>query len=113
MKYSENGFFVKKEDSLYLIGLSEKGQDDLGEISFLEILSETKMDVEDSLIGVEASKAVTELLAPINGDIIEINEEVVNNPSLLNEPMHQKNWLFKVTNVDENEYLSLLDESGL
>lgn len=113
MKYSENGFFVKKEDSIYLIGLSEKGQDDLGEISFLEILSETKMDVEDSLIGVEASKAVTELLAPINGDIIEINEEVVNNPSLLNEPVHPKNWLFKVTNVDENEYLSLLDESGL
>lgn len=113
MKYSENGFYVCKQDDFYLIGLSEKGQDDLGDVSFLEILSSDKMDVNDSLIGVEASKAVTELTAPLNAVILEVNERVVNQPNLLNAPVSLENWLFKVNQVDVVEYETLSNESNL
>lgn len=113
MKYSENGFYVCKQDDFYLIGLSEKGQDDLGDVSFLEILSSDKMDVNDSLIGVEASKAVTELTAPLNAVILEVNERVVNQPNLLNAPVSLENWLFKVNQVDVVEYETLSNEINL
>ena len=54
-KYSENGLWIKKEGEEYIIGLSPKGQDDLGDVSFVELLKNKEVTTEDSLISVEAA----------------------------------------------------------
>ena len=58
VKYSENGFWIKKEADKYIVGLSEKGQDDLGEVSFIELPETGVIKTTDTLIGVEAGVLV-------------------------------------------------------
>ena len=88
-KYSENGLWIKQDGSEYVIGLSPKGQDDLGDVSFVELLKSESVSPEDSIISVEAAKAVTELL---------------------NELAEEKNWIVRLNGVDEAEFDALLDE---
>ena len=66
IKYSEEGFWIEKSDDTFTIGLSDKGQDDLGEVSFVDLPSEGAVKKDEVLIGVEAAKAVTELTLPVS-----------------------------------------------
>lgn len=113
IKYSENGFWVEKLETEYRIGLSEKGQDDLGDIGFLEILETEHLSVNDAFIGVEASKAVTELTAPIDGIVTVVNERLEKEPELLNSTNPEDNWIVCVRDVAESQWQALLDQSGL
>ena len=84
-KYSENGLWIKKEGEEYIIGLSPKGQDDLGDVSFVELLKNKEVTTEDSIISVEAAKAVTELLSPLSGTVVVFHDDLEENPEFLNE----------------------------
>ena len=113
LKYSDDGFWVEKKDDHYLIGLSDKGQDDLGEVSFIDLPSEGPIKKDDVLIGVEAAKAVTELTAPITGTITEINEDLEEEPNQLNSENRQKTWILKMTDISDEDFLALENQSGL
>lgn len=113
MKYSENGFWIQKEGDLYVIGLSEKGQDDLGEVVFIDLPKLGGLKKDEVLIGVEAAKAVTELTMPVSGEIVEVRSELEDSPELLNNPEPSNTWIIKVKNVDEAEVAQLADESGV
>ena len=109
-KYSENGLWIKKDGSEYLIGLSPKGQDDLGDVSFVELLKNEVVTTEDSIISVEAAKAVTELLSPLSGTVVVFHDDLEENPEFLNELSEEKNWILRLTGVDEAAFNALLDE---
>ena len=109
-KYSENGLWIKQDGSEYVIGLSPKGQDDLGDVSFVELLKSETVTPEDSIISVEAAKAVTELLAPLSGTVVAFHDELEENPEFLNELAEEKNWIVRLTGVDKAEFEALLDE---
>jgi len=109
-KYSENGLWIKQDGSEYVIGLSPKGQDDLGDVSFVELLKSEAVTPEDSIISVEAAKAVTELLAPLSGTVVAFHDELEENPEFLNELAEEKNWIVRLNGVDEAEFNALLDE---
>ena len=89
-KYSENGLWIKQDGSEYVIGLSPKGQDDLGDVSFVELLKSKSVSPEDSIISVEAAKAVTELLTPLSGTVVAFHDELEENPEFLNELEEEK-----------------------
>lgn len=112
IKYSEEGFWVEKSDDTYLIGLSDKGQDDLGEVSFVDLPSEGAVNKDDVLMGVEAAKAVTELTLPFSGTIIAVNEALEDEPTLLNSSTREETWIAKLTGVSAAEFESLMNESG-
>lgn len=113
IRYSQEGFWVEKKETHYIIGLSDKGQDDLGEVSFVDLPAEGLIQKDEVLIGVEAAKAVTELPAPVSGTIIEVNEGLEDDPSQLDSPDIQKNWIVKMTAVSEEAFLALGNQSGL
>lgn len=113
LKYSMDGFWIEKADNYVLIGLSDKGQDDLGEVSFINLPTTGEISKDDVLIGVEAAKAVTELPAPLSGIISEVNEALSNEPAHLNSMDRTETWIVKMTGVDEEAYASLENESGL
>ena len=98
-KYSENGLWIKQDGSEYVIGLSPKGQDDLGDVSFVELLKSESVTPEDSIISVEAAKAVTELLSPLSGTVVAFHDE-----------LEEKKWIVRLNGVDEAEFNALLDE---
>ena len=99
-KYSENGLWIKKDGSEYVIGLSPKGQDDLGDVSFVELLKSESVTPEDSIISVEAAKAVTELLSPLSGVVVAFHDELEE----------EKNWIVRLNGVDEAAFNALLNE---
>ena len=109
-KYSENGLWIKKEGEVYVIGLSPKGQDDLGDVSFVELLKNKVVTTEDSIISVEAAKAVTELLSPLSGTVVVFHDDLEENPEFLNELAEENNWILRLTGVDEAAFNALLDE---
>lgn len=111
VKYSENGLWILKDGEHYRIGLSEKGQDDLGEVMFVEIPTDVaRVEKNDNLIGVEGAKAVTELIAPFSGKVMSFNTELADNPEDLNTSNRDKNWIVDVTEVDEAEFNALSEE---
>lgn len=112
IKYSEEGFWIEKSDDTFTIGLSDKGQDDLGEVSFVDLPSEGAVKKDEVLIGVEAAKAVTELTLPVSGTIVAVNEALEDEPSILNSTKRDDTWIAKLTGVSQSEFESLLNESG-
>ncbi|MBS4761784.1 glycine cleavage system protein H [Carnobacteriaceae bacterium zg-ZUI252] len=114
MKYSENGFWVEPiNDDLYRIGLSDKGQDDLGDVAFFEFLASENVTTEDSLFSVEASKATTDLASPLNGRVVEWHHALEKQPELLNSTDKENTWVAILSHVERSEYDALLDTSGL
>ncbi|SIN98158.1 glycine cleavage system H protein [Carnobacterium alterfunditum] len=108
MRYSENGLWVLKEGENYRIGLSEKGQDDLGEVMFVE-LPNTLAEVKESdvLLGVEGAKAVTELLSPLTGVVVKFHTELTDDPEKLNSTDKKDNWIIEVKDVEPDAFKKL------
>lgn len=111
IRYSSNGLWVAKNGEHYRIGLSEKGQDDLGEVMFADVPKDIKtLKAGESLLGVEGAKAVTELESPLSGEVVQFNEVLMNSPESLNSEDQQKNWIVELANVDSSEFEKLETE---
>lgn len=111
IKYSKNGLWILKNDKNYRIGLSEKGQDDLGEVMFIDVPSNVnRIELEESLIGVEGAKAVTELTAPIAGNVVSYHDALADEPEKLNSAEKENNWIVELTDVDESAFNALSDK---
>lgn len=112
MKYSKDGLYIEKTGDEYRIGLSEKGQDDVGDVIFADIKASENIKKGDFLIGLEGGKAVSDLYSPLTGRIVKVNEQLSNFPERLNSEAKSRNWILVLTDVDEAEYVDLEDESG-
>ena len=107
-KYSKEHEWVKIEDNVATIGITEYAQNELGDIVFVE-LPETNDELNegDTFGSVESVKTVSELYAPISGKI-EINEELEDSPEFVNESPYEKAWMVKVEMNDESQLDALL-----
>ena len=113
VKYSENGFWIKKEADKYIVGLSEKGQDDLGEVSFIDLPETGAIKTTGALVGVEAAKAMADLASPLAGTVTAVNEALESNPENLNSTDAAMNWIVELTDVSTEDFVALQNESGL
>lgn len=109
VKYHQNGLWIEKlTETDYRIGLSEKGQDDVGEVMFAEISENNGMLKEgDPLLNVEGAKAVTELTIPFAATVKETHEELEDEPEMLNHKSRDENWIMTVTDVSKTAWDSL------
>lgn len=106
--YSENGLWLEEVQEGIKVGISAKGQDDLGEVMFVDLTPETtQVEKDATLIGVEAAKAVTELTSPVKGQVVAWNLELSENPERLNSTKKEDNWIVILDQVDK-ELLSSL-----
>lgn len=108
-KYIESGLWIKEIENGYRIGLSEKGQSDIGEVMYVELPEfGERMEKGDSLISVEGSKAVTELVVPMTGTVGKVHKELEDDPDLMNGEDPEVIWILElldVTDLDEDEFL--------
>jgi len=101
--------YVKVDGKIATIGISEHAQSLLGDIVFVEV-PEVGDEIEkgESFTLVESVKAASEVYAPINGTIIEVNESLEDSPELVNEDAEGKGWFVKVEMSDESEVDDLM-----
>ena len=110
LKYSRDHEWVKEEDGLFVIGISDFAQDALGDLVFVNLPEVGDAVTAGEAFGdVESVKAVSDLLCPVTGIVAEINEELLDAPEKLNEDPYGA-WIIKVENVTASE--DLLDAAA-
>lgn len=110
MKFSENGFWIKQDGDQYTVGFGSKNRDDAGQISFVSLPMIETLAEGDTLLDIEASKAVTELVTPIEGKVVTWHKELEDQPELLNSTRLEDNWIVILNDVDANSFETLLEE---
>ena len=97
LQYTKTHEWIKKEDEYLTIGITDHAQTMLGDLVYVELPEvESNLDSGQECAVVESVKAAADVYCPINGEVIEINDAVVENPQLINEDPYGKGWLFRV-----------------
>lgn len=105
LKYSKSHEWVKVEDGVAIIGISDFAQDALGDVVFINLPAEGDSVTAGERFGdVESVKAVSELICPMTGVICAVNEELADAPERLNSDPYDA-WIIKVENIQEQEEL--------
>ncbi|MYE36900.1 MAG: glycine cleavage system protein GcvH [Rhodobacteraceae bacterium] len=111
MKYTEDHEWVRKEGDIFTIGITEYASEELGDVVYVDLPEEgDDFSTGDDVAVIESVKAASEIIAPMAGTIVEINEELVDNPALVNEDPIEKGWFFKIEAADPGEYNNLMSE---
>lgn len=109
LMYTIDHEWVRFDDNIVTVGVTDFAQSELGDIIFVELPEIGKGVEKDEPFGnVEAVKTVSDLLSPITGRIIEINEEIEDSPESVNEDCYGKGWLVKIEIDDISEKDKLL-----
>ena len=109
LKYADTHEYIKEEDGLIRMGVSEFAIDQLGDIVFVELAEKGELISQGDTFGtIESVKAVEEVYLPFSGQIIEKNQEVIDNPEILqNDPMNN-GWLILVKPEPNYNYDNLM-----
>jgi len=113
LKYTEKHEWVRVVDDWVEIGVTDYAQDALGEIVFVELPGEgDEITIGDSFGGIESTKSVSDLYSPISGEIIEINEALLDSPEIINEDPYGGGWIVRVKLNDANELDRLMNSDS-
>ncbi|GAB7094107.1 glycine cleavage system protein GcvH [Halolamina litorea] len=92
------------------VGISDFAQDELGDVVFVELPDEGDTITHDEAFGVvESIKAVSDLYAPVSGEVVAVNEKLRDQPELVNEDPYGDGWLLEIEPSDESEFEDLMD----
>ena len=109
LKYSKEHLWVRVEGRKGVIGITDYAQEELGIIRSIEMPEPgDELEQDDSFGAIEARKTVAELYAPFSGEVLEINEELGDNPELLNDDPYDSGWIAVVQIADKDELTLLL-----
>ena len=113
LKYTNDHEWVKIENELAIVGITNFAQQELGDIVYVEIESLNQKINKGEIFGtVEAVKTVSDLFMPISGKVIEINEKLDSEPELVNNDPYGDGWMIKIKIEDGLEIEKLLDFSS-
>lgn len=117
MKYTEDHEWLRVEGDLVVVGITEHAATQLGDVVFVELPEpETMVARGDEVCVIESVKAASDILAPLDGEIVEVNAALVDKPALVNEDPTGDAWFFKMkvedmaaldAFMDEDEYADL------
>ena len=109
-KYSKEHEWAKVEaQGLIVIGITHYAQDQLGDVVFLDLPSTgAKVEQYKKLGEIESVKAVSDIFAPVGGQVVEVNQAVVDHPEVVNEDPFDGGWLVKVTSDDAEKDMGSL-----
>jgi len=110
LKYADTHEYVKEENGLFRIGVSEFAIDQLGDIVFVELVTKgSKLQKGDTFGTIESVKAVEEVYLPCSCEVIEINDLVVENPEILQKYPITEGWLILIKPLKDFSLVDLMD----
>ena len=99
------------EEGILTVGISEHAQDLLGDIVFVELPDIGKeLDAEEESAIVESVKAASDVYAPLSGEVIEVNEKLLDEPEIVNSSPLEEGWFFKIKLNDASSFKNLMTE---
>ena len=113
LKYTTDHEWVKQDGNQVVIGITEFAQGELGDIVFVDIDADLEEISKGESFGtIEAVKTVSDLFAPCNGKVLEINAKLEDEPELINTDPYGEGWIIKVELTDASELNELLDNTS-
>ncbi len=110
--YSESHEWVKVEDGIAVIGVSDYAQAEMGDITYVDLPSEgDEVSAGEEFGALESVKASSELYSPVSGEVVAVNDELEAAPEKVNEDAYAA-WIIKVRLNDESELGSLMDAAA-
>jgi glycine cleavage system H protein len=110
LRYTLEDEWARVESDRVVVGITDYAQQQLGDIVFVELPEVGTSFAKGDTFGViESVKAVADLLAPVSGEVLDVNSELVDRPEIVNEDCYGDGWMFAITGEDEEELDSLLD----
>lgn len=103
LKYAKSHEWMKEEGDIVVVGISDFAQDSLGDIVFVNLPEVgDELSIGEAFADVESVKAVSDIFSPVDGVVKEVNEELLDNPALINEAPYDA-WLIKAESVTNKE----------
>ena len=113
MKYTEDHEWLRVEGDLVVVGITEHASTALGDVVFVELPEVgTMVSAGDEIVVIESVKAASDILAPLDGEIVEVNAALVKNPGKVNEDPMGDGWFFKIKPSDLSPMDDYMDEAG-
>ena len=106
--YTKSDEWLKVEDDMGTVGITDYAQDQLGDIVYLEKIKKgKKLKQGEALTTIESVKAVSDVNTPVSGEVIEVNEKVMEDTSIINKEPYGEGWIAKI-NIDNKDELKKL-----
>ena len=113
LKYTEDHEWINVQGDTAVVGITHHAQDALGDVVFVDLPEVGKSFAQKDVAGVvESVKAAADVYMPVTGEIVEVNEDLRNDPALANSDPLGKGWFFKVRLANPSEVDALLDETA-
>ena len=115
LRYSEEHEYVRESDTEgeFLVGITDYAQSELGDVVFVELPAPGDSFDRTEVFGtIEAVKAVSELFAPLSGEVVEVNEALEQDPALVNSDPYGEGWMIRVAASDPSELDELISAEG-
>ncbi|MDE4302918.1 glycine cleavage system protein GcvH [Phaeobacter gallaeciensis] len=113
MKYTEEHEWLQAEGEIITVGITAHAAEQLGDVVFVE-LPEVGSEVtkDEEVVVIESVKAASDILSPLDGEIVEINEAIADEPGKVNEDPEGEAWFFKIKPSDLSPMDDYMDEAG-
>ncbi|MEM6888484.1 MAG: glycine cleavage system protein GcvH [Pseudomonadota bacterium] len=113
MKFTEEHEWLREEDGEIVVGITSHAAEQLGDVVFLELPEEgTTVSKDEEVVVIESVKAASDILAPLDGEITEVNGALTDNPALVNEDPQGEAWFFKISASDLSQMEEYMDEAA-
>ena len=111
VKYSKEHEWIKLDEDVATIGITKHATEMLGDIVFTELPEKGSSVEKDGTVGVvESTKAASDVYTPVSGEVIDTNQEIVDDPSKINQDPENSAWFFKLKIKDKSEMDSLMNK---
>lgn len=113
MKFTEEHEWLRIEGDVVVVGITEHAAEQLGDVVFVE-LPDTGIEVtkDEEIVVIESVKAASDILAPIDGEIVEVNQMLVDEPGKVNEDAQGDAWFVKMRAADLSQMDEMMDEAA-
>lgn len=113
MKFTEDHEWLRADGDLIVVGITAHAAEQLGDVVFVELPeSETQVAKGDDIVVIESVKAASDIAAPLDGEIVEVNDALADNPGLVNEDPLGAAWFFKLKVADQGAMNDYMDEDA-
>ena len=107
--YTKDHEWAQVDENVVTVGITEYAQDSLGEIVYVELPDEGQKVTQNESFGVvESVKAVSDLIAPVSGTVLEVNQTAGDDPGLINDDTMNEGWLIRIEMDTEKELVNLM-----
>jgi len=113
MKYTEDHEWLRVEGDIVVVGITEHASEQLGDVVFVDLPDEGRaVSKGDEIVVIESVKAASDILAPLDGEIVAVNGDLADNPALVNEDPTGAAWFFKMKVADLAALDGYMDEAA-